>query len=310
MSTKSNVPMWLPLAAGFGVGVGAAMAFLGRPQRRTRGESQCVNVFGTSHDEKRERERATAFLSVQCDRSGQSLLRSNSTYFGGVKNYKMIMTAAEIDAALQKVANCLNTQFVGEKIVICSILKGAYMFCGDLCRRLTRPYSLYFVEASSYAGQTQSDEVEVLSRIVPEKFNGRRIILLDELLDNGATMETMKQYLIKKLGIEADDVVKTVLFSKENDRRDSKLDADIVGIDDLPDLWLVGYGLDDDGTKRGWPVLFAKPKAPGIELGPDDIIFDESKGAEAERGHDVVRHKVRANLARPLGYRNNRSRSS
>lgn len=121
------------------------------------------------------------------------------------------MTRKEIELAVDKVAKYLNTNFVGEKLVLCGILKGAFIFitgttnvllfitysqsdgtigrlnskniaCSqlislfshltDLCRKLTRPYSIYFVEASSYTGQQQSGKVELLSQIVPSKFEG------------------------------------------------------------------------------------------------------------------------------------------
>merc|ERR1719329_897150 len=70
----------------------------------------------------------------------------------------------------------------------------------------------------------------------------------------------MKQHLLKSLSATHtdNDIVTACLFSKE--RKRVYADADITGIKDLPDLWLVGYGLDDRGTKRGWSELFAVPK--------------------------------------------------
>jgi hypoxanthine phosphoribosyltransferase len=60
------------------------------------------------------------------------------------------MTKAEIDVAVQKCADRINADFVGEKIILTGILKGAFIFMTDLARKLTRPYSIYFLEASSY----------------------------------------------------------------------------------------------------------------------------------------------------------------
>lgn len=238
---------------------------------------------------------SVAFLASQVDRRGQPLAASDSQYFAGVADYKVMMTAAEIEQALIKTADRINNDFVGEKIVLCCILKGAFVYACDLVKHLNRPYSLYFVEASSYKGQKQSDEVELLSRIVPEKFEGRRVILIDELLDNGETMDTMQNHLVKILGVDKSQIVKCVLFEKENPRRAEHLAADIVGIRDLPELWLVGYGLDDNGTKRGWPLLYAKKKADGIPPCPEDVIFDDTQA-----GRDMyatIRRKIAANIA-------------
>jgi hypothetical protein len=60
------------------------------------------------------------------------------------------MTKAEIEVAVQKCADRINADFVGEKIILTGILKGAFIFMTDLARKLTRPYSIYFLEASSY----------------------------------------------------------------------------------------------------------------------------------------------------------------
>ena len=234
------------------------------------------------------------FLSAQTDAAGNDMASSKSTYFDGVKDYKLIMTAAELDAAVARCCREIERQTVGEKIVICGILKGAFIFVTDLSRRLNRPNSIYFVEASSYTGQKQSEGVELLSRIVPSKFQGRKVVLVDELLDNGHTMHTMKEHLMKELSIPRSQIVTCVLMSKDRPGRPKEYEADITGIANLPDVWLVGYGLDDDGTKRGWPMLFAKPKCAGVPLGEADKIFQGD--AEGQAVHRRIREQVGVSL--------------
>jgi hypoxanthine phosphoribosyltransferase len=231
---------------------------------------------------------------AQVDRGGSALGASRSDYFEGVAGYKLILSEAEIDAGVAKVAHILNTQFVGEKIVLCGILKGAFVFMSDLVKKLERPYSIYFVEASSYSGQKQSDEIDLLSRIVPAKFAGRRVVLVDELLDNGHTMHTMAAHLMKTLEIPREQISTCVLFSKVSDTRPAEYGADICGIPDLPNVWLVGYGLDDNGTKRGWTELFAKPKIEGVPKCEADGIFEPgTKGRQLLR---TYRREMRAGL--------------
>ncbi|EOD10129.1 hypothetical protein EMIHUDRAFT_248517 [Emiliania huxleyi CCMP1516] len=105
--------------------------------------------------------RESEFIAGEKDRAGLSLADGGSVQ-------------EEIEIGVQRVADEIERRFLGEKIVLCGILKGAFIFITDLCRRLKRPYSVYFVEASSYVGQKQSAEVELLSRIVPSKFAGRK----------------------------------------------------------------------------------------------------------------------------------------
>lgn len=164
----------------------------------------------------------------------------------------------------------------------------------DLVKKLKRPYSIYFVEASSYSGQKQSDEIDLLSRIVPSKFAGRRVVLVDELLDNGATMHTMAVHLMKTLKIPREQISTCVLFSKASETRPADYCADICGIPNVPNVWLVGYGLDDNGTKRGWTELFAKPKAEGVPKCEADGIFEP--GSSGKKLLESYRNSLRQGL--------------
>merc|ERR1719343_688701 len=75
---------------------------------------------------------------------------SGSSYFQDMKNYRLVATREEIQAGVRIAAHRIETWCKGERIVLVAILKGAFMFLTDLCRTLVRPYSVYFVEASSY----------------------------------------------------------------------------------------------------------------------------------------------------------------
>ena len=119
------------------------------------------------------------------------------------------------------------------------------------------------------------------------------MILVDELLDNGHTMHTMMLHLMKTLSIPRTQITTCVLFEKHVATRDKSFDAEICGIPNLPNVWLVGYGLDDNGTKRGWTELIAVPKIPGIPKSPDDAIFDAEGG-------DVKLAQIRAGLLSAL----------
>lgn len=209
--------------------------------------------------------RAREFLAPLRDRNHQPPA-AGSKYFQDHKNYRLILTKEEIEAGVRIVAHRLETWCRGERIVLVGILKGAFMFLSDLCRALSRPYSVYFVEASSYKeGRVQGD-MSVSSDVSSSKFvdgttnRPHKVVLIDELLDNGKTMQDMKLHFLDRLKAShtENDILTCCLFSKQRPREWPE--ADITGIPNLPDLWLVGYGLDDRGTKRGWTELFAVPK--------------------------------------------------
>jgi len=197
------------------------------------------------------------------------------------KDWRILLTHNEIILGVRSVAAMLNERFKDDKIVLTAILKGAYLFLSDLAKLLTIPYTVYFVEASSYGdGQVQGEHVELLSRLVPSKFHNRKVVLIDELFDRGHTMHSIKTKLLseKELGLKESDISSCVLFAKDMNLMPL---PDFVGIRGLPNIWLVGYGLDDHGEKRGWVNLYGCPKAAGVPLVAADDIFGTGPRSES-----------------------------
>ena len=192
-----------------------------------------------------------------------------------LSEWKLLMNAKQIEASVRYCAHHINKNFKGQDIVVVCILKGCAYFFVDLTRHLKIPYSTYFIEASSYHNkQTQSDQLEILSVIVPEKFKNKQVILLDELYDNGLTFTNVKKHLIENNIVPEDKIFSMTLFKK--DKQTSYPPPDLHGIT-VPDVWLVGYGLDDQQEKRGWSHLYACPKLDGLPKTDADKMFEDDK---------------------------------
>jgi len=224
-------------------------------------------------------------------------------------NWVQLLTGEQIQAKVKKIAQALYYKFYkgsNKPVVITCILKGASIFTTDLVRELTsiimKDYleqvkfadgkyyprssvpkipetpSLYFIESSSYHdSQTQSKEIEILSLIKKDKFEGRQVILVDELCDNGKTLEVVKQYILKEVPtLTPDDVYTCVAFTK-NFHPDKPRNYPLPNLTGfmVPDVWLVGYGLDNNQQLRGLNSLWAKPKAEGVPLTKPDMMFKE-----------------------------------
>eukprot|EP00928_Gymnodinium_smaydae_P086354 TRINITY_DN7040_c0_g4_i1.p1 TRINITY_DN7040_c0_g4~~TRINITY_DN7040_c0_g4_i1.p1 ORF type:complete len:498 (+),score=125.37 TRINITY_DN7040_c0_g4_i1:108-1601(+) len=242
-------------------------------------------VVARSHSQAREQQRVldttTArleqYLAPLRDRNMRPPL-ANSVYFQDARRYRLILAREEIDVGVRICARRIETWMKGERIILVGILKGAFIFMADLCKALVRPYSVYFVEASSYKDSRAQGGMQIAAEISPTKFIDattkapHKIILVDELLDNGKTMQDMKQHFLSKLAAThtEKDILTVCLFSKQRQREWPE--ADITGIKNLPDLWLVGYGLDDRGTKRGWTELLAIPKVKIVETIEKDEV--------------------------------------
>ena len=161
-------------------------------------------------------------------------------------------------------------------VVLVGILTGAVYFTVDLSRLLGFDHSVSFVRSSSYHNnQTSSNVAEITGLSESELTNlcNKDVIVLDELYDSGRTLHEVISYL--KVYNPAS--IKTgVMFRKR--KEDVKFPPpDYCALDNLPDVWYVGYGLDDCGTKRELTALYAVPKATGVAKTPDDIILESDK---------------------------------
>lgn len=184
---------------------------------------------------------------------------------------RLIFDHSTIESRRQRLAYRLSTYLAekGKDVVLCIILKGAAYFGVDLSRDLQdldTPHSMYFLSAVSYKGTQQQDSVSVQSSLAPSKFKDKHVVLVDELFDNGKTMDTVRTHLIKDVGVAETDITTCVMFRKRDKETDHR-QPDFVGTD-VPNVWLVGYGLDDEGYDRGVRHLYGM--TPGRDWTPDD----------------------------------------
>jgi hypoxanthine phosphoribosyltransferase len=158
--------------------------------------------------------------------------------------------AARIDALADEIAASLPADFV---MVV--ILNGAFMFAADLARALARRDrhpAMEFVNLKSYGDATESTgQVRVLGTL-PERLDGRAVLLVDDILDTGRTMHFARALLA---GLGADPVRLCVFLDKPA-RRVAAIEADHVGFQ-VDDRFVVGYGLDHAKKWRGLPDLAA-----------------------------------------------------
>lgn len=188
-------------------------------------------------------------------------------------DWKLLLTEDQIQFYVKKCAAIINEKFAGKKIVVVCVLKGAVYFFVDLTRYLTIEHSCYFIESSSYHNnQTQSETCSIMGSIEPSKFVDRDVILIDELFDNGLTLHQVKTAINEKALVDLDRIFTCTLFKKNKSTKYPE--PDLFGVC-IPNVWVVGYGLDDNQEKRNWTCLFACPKSEGIPESDDDIIFKD-----------------------------------
>lgn len=218
---------------------------------------------------------ATVFKQFSLEKSAQFLKNRKDLRGVDVLNdWRLLLTDSYIKDAVSKCAQHINKIFDGQEVVVVPILKGAICFASDLLKNLVIPTTLYTIQASSYHdAQSQTTELEVIGMINPSKLKDRKVILIDTLFDNGFTLNSVKNHLIVN-GIEKDSIFTCTLFKKEKQTEYPSPDFSAMIV---PDVWLVGYGLDDKQEKRGWSALYACPKGPDVPKSEGDLLFESDQ---------------------------------
>ena len=143
----------------------------------------------------------------------------------------------------------IERDFRGREMVVVSLLNGTVMFLADLIRHLNLPLRLDFIGVSSYGAGTESGEL-VFTKELRLDVRGRDVLLVDDILDTG---RTMSRVLPKIRALQPRRIKICVLLDKPS-RRVEKVKADYVGFE-IPDLFVVGYGLDFAERYRNLPFV-------------------------------------------------------
>src|SRR5471032_938793 len=162
---------------------------------------------------------------------------------------RVLITEAQLARRVQILARDIERDFHGRETVIVSLLSGTVMFLADLMRHLNLPMRLDFIGVSSYGVGTESGDL-VFTKERRIDVRGRDVLLIDDILDTGKTMSRVlpKLRALKPRGI------KTCVLLDKAARRVEKIQADYVGFE-IPDLFVVGYGLDYAERYRNLPFV-------------------------------------------------------
>ena len=189
---------------------------------------------------------------------------------------RLILDALTIQRSVERLGAQLDRDYAGADVALVGILSGAAYFLVDLSRSMKIPHSVHFIQAASYHGTAQEERISVhgLSEKEIAMLKQRQIVVVDELYDNGKTLDSIVSYLKTDLSIPADQIRTFVALRKKKEV--AYPPPHYCGTDGLPDVWYIGYGLDDNGLKRNWLSLFATPKPPGFPVTPDEALFTDT----------------------------------
>ncbi len=163
-----------------------------------------------------------------------------------------LIPVEQIDKRLTELAAQIDRDYadVG-RLVLIGVLKGSFIFLADLARRLTIPHRVEFIAVSSY-GARESDVAESVRMLmdVRHPIEGEHVLLIEDIVDTGLTIA----YLRRLLGARRPASLRLCTLLHKPDRTEAEVDIDYLGFT-IPDVWVVGYGLDYAEQYRTLPYI-------------------------------------------------------
>ncbi len=166
------------------------------------------------------------------------------------KTFETAISHEEIVTAIKRLAAEINKDYAGKRPILLGVLNGCFMFAAELMRHLEVECEISFVKLSSYQGTTTTGVIrEVLG--LTESLAGRDVIIVEDIVDTGYTMQRM----IESLGTREPASVQIASLILKPARLQVPVDVKYSAFT-IPDRFIVGYGLDYDGLGRNFPDIY------------------------------------------------------
>ena len=165
----------------------------------------------------------------------------------------ILVSEKEIELIVSRIAADIDRDYKDsdKKLLLLCILKGSVVFMGDLMKKIRRPVEIDFMKVSSYgAGTSTSGRVNIMLDLYRNDLNDVDIIIVEDIIDSGKTLSYLCEYLMLK----GANSVRTCTMLDKPSRRQVDFNADYVGRE-IPDAFVVGYGLDYDEKYRTLPFV-------------------------------------------------------
>lgn len=166
------------------------------------------------------------------------------------------LSERELAEIVGRLSAKINQKFEGKSPLFVVVLNGAFMFASDLLKKVEVDCEVSFLRVSSYRGTASTGEVKEMMPIGTDVSN-RDVVLIEDIVDTGKTMGQVKQKMLEEGATSVS--ICTLLFKPDAFQGDYVVD--FIGVE-IPDRFVVGYGLDYDGLGRNLPSLYQiKPKS-------------------------------------------------
>lgn len=162
---------------------------------------------------------------------------------------KPLLTAAQMQERVKAIGAEISQRFAGESVILVGILKGSFIFLADLARAVTIPTRIEFMGVASYEGTNSTGHVRITQDLSAD-IQGKNVILVEDIVDTGTTVD----YLLNTLKVRNPKILQICTLLSKPEAHVMKHHIDYVGFE-IENKFVVGYGLDLDGTYRNLPDI-------------------------------------------------------
>ena len=164
---------------------------------------------------------------------------------------EILITEEEIKNKIIELGKKISKDYKGKNLILVGILRGAVIFMADLARKISIPMVFDFIAISSYGAETKSSGVVRILKDLDVNIKGKDVLIVEDIVDTGLTLD----YLLRMLKSRKPASIKVCTFLTKTARRKVNIKVDYSGFD-IPNKFVVGYGLDYAGKFRNVPYVF------------------------------------------------------
>ena len=168
-------------------------------------------------------------------------------------NYRIenLIDRKTVENRIKELAKQIEKDYAGEEVYCVGLLKGSVVFLSDLVKEINSPVIIDFMSVSGYGSETvSSGDVKIL-KDTDLDLRGKHVLIVEDIIDTGLTLEHVIRYFKESKGVKT---LKTCTLLSKPERRKVNIDIDYVGFD-VPDKFVIGYGLDYDQKYRNLPYI-------------------------------------------------------
>lgn len=166
------------------------------------------------------------------------------------EHIRVLLTEQEVDRRIQQIGDQISKDYAGKQVHLVCVLKGGSFFMCELAKRITVPVSLDFMSVSSYGKSTKSSGVVKIVKDLDEPLKDKDVLVVEDIVDSGRTLT----YLLEMLNDRGPASLKLCTLLDKPERRVKEVKVDYTGFE-IPDEFVVGYGLDYDQRYRNLPYI-------------------------------------------------------